>query len=204
MKKALLLVSVCFTQLFAFAQTTTTTTITTTKTVVTTYNGKPRELRPIGSELSIGVETGLAVGNLKHYSSMGVGGSVKYAYNFNESMAATFQSGYISFISKNPTHDGTNYGNGKIKTSQIPFKAGFRYSLGRFYMEPQLGVSLLRQKMIDTGNSDNTTGFTYAGNIGVLATRDFDISVRYEGISKSGGSIGYLGLRLAYSFPFGK
>lgn len=200
MKKSLLTFSIALSSLFAFGQkTTTTTTITTTKTVVTTTDGQPTVLRPIGSELSIGLEAGLATGNLRNFSSMGVGGTIKYAYNFNENMAATFQSGYIDFISKN--EKSNNYYSGKINTSQIPIKAGFRYSIGRFYFEPQLGVSLIHQKFVDENESTNTSAFTYAGNIGVLATRNFDMSVRYEGMSKSNGSLGYLALRLAYSFP---
>lgn len=201
MKKTFLLFCLVSIGLLSSAQTTTTTTVTTTKTVVTTYNDQPRELRPIGSELSIGLETGLAVGNLRDYSSFGVGGTAKYAYNFNESIAATFQTGYIDFISKNVVNPNPNNGTGKINTSQIPLKVGVRYGIGRFYMEPQLGMSILREKWVDGGVSNSSTAFTYAGNIGVLATRNFDLSVRYEGISKKSGSIGYLGLRLAYAFP---
>lgn len=206
MKKSLLTFSIALLSLFAFGQkTTTTTTITTTKTVVTTTtdNQNTMPLRPIGSELSIGLETGLATGNLRNISSMGVGGTIKYAYNFNENIAATFQSGYIDFISKNAISSDYTSGLVKINTSQIPIKAGFRYSIGRFYVEPQLGVSLIHQKDVETENgwSNNTSAFTYAGNIGVLATRNFDMSVRYEGMSKNNGSLGYLALRLAYSFP---
>ncbi len=207
MKKTFLAVAICFVHLFAFAQTTTTTTtVTTTKTVITTSTNEPTALRPIGSELSIGLETGLALGQLKDISSFGVGGTIKYAYNFDESMAVTFQSGYIDFISKNvnPRNDGSYSASGKTNTSQIPFKAGFRYSIGRFYFEPQLGVSIIRQKLVDYGTSNSTSAFTFAANIGVLATRNFDMSVRYEGMSRGNGSLVYLALRLAYSLPLSK
>ncbi|PZP49353.1 MAG: hypothetical protein DI598_08025 [Pseudopedobacter saltans] len=165
--------------------------------------------RQAGSELSIGLEGGLPLNGWKvndeigKFSNFGVGATAKYAYNFDESIAATLQSGYIYFFGKNLQGTGV-----KVKTSQIPVKAGIRFSMGKFYAEPQLGVSFLHQSLSAPvtefdGISGSTSAFTYAGNIGVMASQNFDISLRYEGFSKDGNA-GFLGLRLAYTFPLGK
>ena len=186
MKKAFLTVAICFAGLATFAQS-----------------------RPLGSELSIGAEGALPLNGFRledgqgvksdKISNFGLGGTVKYAYNFDETIAVTLQSGYIYFF-------GKDLGGGKINLSQIPIKAGVRYSMGQFYVEPQLGVGFYKPSIkITSGTSttvnfDSYSAFTYAGNIGVLASQNFDISLRYEGWSKN-GSAGFLGLRLAYVFP---
>ncbi len=156
--------------------------------------------RQQGSELSIGLEGGLplngwSAGGQKLYS-FGIGGSLKYAYNFDESVAATLQAGYINFMAKTVTVDGET---GKYPAiGQIPIKAGIRFSMGQFYAEPQLGMSIFT-----ASGGGSSTAFTYAGNIGVLASKNFDVSLRYEGWSKDGNA-GFLGLRLAYVFPLAK
>lgn len=179
MKKVFLILAASFIGLSAFSQT-----------------------RQPGSELSIGAEAALPVGNLKDASNFGFGATVKYAYNFDETIAATLQSGYIYF-------PGKDLGGLKVNHGIIPLKAGVRFSIGQFYLEPQLGAAFVNQKWSETGNatnnsvSGNYTAFAYAGNVGVFATPNFDISLRYEGMSKNGTS-SFLGLRLAYTFPLGK
>lgn len=163
------------------------------------------QYRQAGSELSIGVEGALPVSDLKNATNIGFGATAKYAYNFDESVAVTLQSGYIYF-------PGKDLGGGKVNLSQIPLKAGVRFSMGQFYAEPQLGVGFWHGSAKATNNgedgdvsfSNNTSGFTYAGNIGVMVSPSFDIGVRYEGMSKDGGNFNFIGLRLAYTFPLGK
>lgn len=163
--------------------------------------------RPLGSEFSIGLEGALPMngwdvqdGNGTKFSNFGIGGTLKYAYNFNETLAGTFQTGYIYF-------PGKDFGGGKINTSQIPIKAGVRFSMSSFYVEPQLGVSSLNVKIVSTdvdeSVSGSTTAFTYAIGIGTMAGKNFDIGLRYEAFSKN-GTTGFLALRLAYSIPFGQ
>ena len=175
MKKVFLTIAICFAGLATFAQS-----------------------RPLGSELSIGAEAALPVGNFKNGSNVGFGATVKYAYNFDETIALTLQSGYLYF-------PGKDLGGGdKINSSQIPLKAGVRYSIGQFYVEPQLGAGFWHFSGNNNSGSLNQTRFTYAGGIGVLASQNFDIGLRYEGSSKNGENISFLGLRLAYVFPLGK
>lgn len=165
--------------------------------------------RQVGSELSIGVEGALPTtgwteyigdGNSIKISDFGIGASLKYAYNFNETIAATFQAGYIFF-------PGNDLGGGKVNLGQIPIKAGARFSMSRFYIEPQFGLSSfnLKAKADDgTSTSTSTTPFTYAIGIGAAAGENFDIGFRYEAMYKDDSNVGYLALRLAYMLPFGK
>lgn len=149
--------------------------------------------RKLGSELSFGVNGGLAVGDFNKTHGGMIGGDLKYAYNFDPAVAVTLQSGYNNFFGKKVLE--TSLVDYKYKSlGQIPIKAGVRFSMGQFYAEPQLGVSFF------TGAGDGSA-FTYAGNIGVQVTPSFDISARYEGWSKNSSNLGFVGLRLAYTFP---
>ena len=146
--------------------------------------------RPIGSEFSVGVTGGLPVGDLGDGYSFLLGGDLKYAYNFNESIAATVSAGYNNFFLKKELKD-LGFKNSGI----IPVKAGVRFSMSALYAEPQLGVAI--------GTGDNSeSAFTYAGQVGFMASPNLDLSVRYEGWSKNSISNGFVGLRVAYTMPF--
>ena len=148
--------------------------------------------------LSIGAELGIPVGDLNNTQKIGVGGSLKAAFPLFDGGAFTLSGGYISF-------SGDEYngpGNLIVKRPAlnfIPIKAGLKYQFapGGFYMEPQLGYTA-----ISTPN-DNTSakgGFTYAYNIGYMINNQFDISTRYEGVSRNNSNLNHIGFRLAYNF----
>jgi len=145
--------------------------------------------RPIGSEFSVGITGALPVGNLSDGYSFGLGGDLKYAYNFDEVIAATVSAGYNNFFVKSKYKDYFDNGGA------IPLKAGVRFSMGGLYAEPQLGVTVGTEK-------GDGSAFTYAGQVGVMATQNLDLSVRYEGWSKNDVKNGFVGLRVAYTMPF--
>ena len=145
-----------------------------------------------GPELSIGLDGGIPLGDFKEAYKFGIGGTAKFAYNFNENVAATLQSGFISFSGK--TVDG--YKAPAFKT--IPIKVGVRYTFpGGFYGEPQFGLT-----SASVSGYGSTTGFTYAINAGYRTTPGVDLAVRYEGISKD-GTTSFIGIRIAYAFALG-
>ncbi|MBN9299021.1 MAG: outer membrane beta-barrel protein [Filimonas sp.] len=136
------------------------------------------------SELGIGVDGAFPIGDFSKFSSFGIGGTLKYAYNIDENNAITLTSGYINFSGK----------NGLGSVGYIPVKAGYRYTFpGNFYVEPQLGVTFA------TGEGSGSA-FTYAGNIGYKFTPAIDLSARYEGFSKNSVNTSFIGVRLAYNF----
>jgi len=152
-----------------------------------------------GPELGIGVDAGIPVGSLSESHKFGIGGTLKFAYNFNPSTAITFQSGYMSFIGKDISpEDGGGIIDKWPNLNFIPFKFGGRYTFtGGFYIEPQLGFTSMSTKFM--GYTSSTTGFTYAINVGYRATPGVDISARHETISKEGNG-SFIGLRVAYNF----
>ena len=142
-----------------------------------------------GAELSIGANVGLPIGDFNTTSSVGFGGTAKFAYNFTPAAAATLEAGYMTFGGK--TISGFKFPS----LNMIPIKAGFRYTLdGGIYFEPQLGLTSMSAK-----GGGSTTGFTYAINIGYRMTPGIDVGARYETISKDGNG-SFIGLRVAYSF----
>jgi len=147
--------------------------------------------RPIGSEFSVGITGALPVGDFSDVSSFGLGADLKYAYNFNESIAATVSAGYNNFFVKDELK---NLGADK-NVGIVPLKAGVRFSMGGLYAEPQLGVAI-------GTNEGSESALTYAGQVGVMATQNLDLSLRYEGWSKNDVKSGFVGLRVAYTMPF--
>jgi outer membrane autotransporter protein len=144
--------------------------------------------KPSGTSMSIGVEAAYPFGKLGDVTSFGIGGSAKIAIPAG-SGAVTLSGGYINFMGKEIGNTGVKYSS----TYFIPLKAGYRVNLGEsgFNFEPQAGYSV--------GKGSNG-GFTYAGNIGYMINNQIDISARYEGISKSGTTLSFIGARVAYNF----
>jgi hypothetical protein len=143
--------------------------------------------------LSIGAELGVPTGDLNLTQKIGVGGTAKLAFPVGGGTAITLQSGIISF-------SGDEFGTTKLPAYNfIPIKAGVRHQFvpGGFYVEPQLGYT-----SINNTNSSGSAkgGFTYAANAGYFINNQFDISARYEAVSKSNQTLPFIGMRLAYNF----
>ena len=158
------------------------------------------------SELSIGLEGALPINGWDLYAkntksaSFGAGLSLKYVYNINDMLATTTQIGGLHFFANNL--DGT-----KVNSGQFFLKAGIRLKAGFIYFEPECGVSSLSGNVPDKINggfgSSAITPFTYAMAIGAFAGKSFDISIRYEAMTKD-ATVGYMGMRIAYKIPLGE
>lgn len=140
--------------------------------------------------LGIGAEFGFPMGTFGDVFNLGYGGSLQYQHPVAPSLLVTGSAGYTVFKAKD------DFGGGTV--GAIPIKAGARYYFGEtFFAAGELGASI----STETGGK---TGFVYAPGIGV----DFPVSDkgsielggRYEGWSYSGGTNGFIGLRLAYNF----
>jgi hypothetical protein len=150
-----------------------------------------------GTSLSIGAEVGIPSGDLSNTSKLGLGGSAKVAIPVMTNGAVTISAGYISFSGKDFTVGTVSSKYPAINL--IPLKAGFRYGFeGGFYIEPQLGYTLMSVK-----GGDNDGAFTYAPNIGYMINNMIDLSARYEAASKSGSTVSHIGFRIAYNFGLG-
>jgi hypothetical protein len=141
------------------------------------------------SELSIGLDGSMPVGKFSSSNGFGFGFDGKFGFNFNGTIAATLQTGYISFAAKSA---------GKIGSPEligfVPIKMGLRYRFPEsfLYIEPQAGTII---------SDDNSVGngFTYAINLGYQGNSRLDLSLFYEAISTE-GTLSFAGLRVAFNF----
>lgn len=142
---------------------------------------------------SVGVEAALPIGDYADSYSIGIGGTVQGDYNVNDKFAITLNSGYITYSGKS-IDLGSGFGSIKISSlGVIPVLAGAKYSFTEnIYGSAQLGMSFL-------SGSGSGSGFTYAPGIGAKFS-NFDILVKYTGISVTGGTFNNIGLRAAYNF----
>lgn len=151
-----------------------------------------------------GVEVALPIGDFGGGASMGFGATAKGLYGINDMGEVTFTLGFIRFGSKaDDDADGV-----KASTSLIPIMPGYRHRFSeQFYGEGQLGLTTVRSKVsiggmagsiIGGGFSASSTNLGYAVGVGYLMG-NIDLSVRYQGVSASGGSLSFIGLRAGYN-----
>lgn len=147
--------------------------------------------------LGVGFEVGVPAGDLNATQKIGIGGTAKLALPVAAGTAITLTSGYISFSGDEYTIAGATIKRPAMNF--IPIKVGVRYQFvpNGFYLEPQLGYT-----SIGTSNSNTsaTGGFTYAANAGFLINNQWDLSARYEAVSRKGNNLPFLGFRLGYNF----
>lgn len=153
---------------------------------------------------NLGIDGGLPIGDWSEGTKVGIGGSLKGFYNLSDVSQVGLNVGYMHFGSKSDMEML------KMSTALIPIMADYRHHFNGFYIEPQAGVTILKTKLdmdIDLGEGEDdfdgsfkgsTTGFGYAIAAGVLFN-NFDVSVRYQGVSKD-GTLSLVGLRLGYAF----
>jgi hypothetical protein len=145
-----------------------------------------------GSKLGIGAEFGFPMGTFGDVFNLGYGGALMYQHPVATNLNITGSAGYTVFKAKDEFGGGTS--------GSIPVKAGARYLFGEnFFVGAELGAAFSTES-----GAGNSTAFVYAPGVGV----DFPVSdkgsielgARYEGWSYSGGTNGFIGLRLAYNF----
>lgn len=146
-----------------------------------------------GPKLGIGAEFAFPMGTFGDASDFGYGGSLQYQHPVAANLLITGSAGYTNFQSK-------DFGFGKENAGFIPVKAGARYIFAEnFFVGAELGASFATKS-----GSGNSTAFVYAPGVGVdfpvSDTGSIELGARYEGWSYSGGTNGFLGLRLAYNF----
>lgn len=168
-----------------------------------------------GSNFSIGVSPMLPIGDWSDNYSFGVGGDLQYGYNFDESIGLTLSAGYNNFFMKDSDFKTVAENLGaKTSIGIVPVKAGVKYGIGSFYLHPQLGVGIpTTENNILGAKAKYDPGFLYGIGVGTNVA-GFDLSLRYEAsdhkfnvsgnTSKDKANLGFLGLRLGYTFPMGR
>lgn len=143
-------------------------------------------------KVSAGPEISFATGSFSNTHSFGIGGTVQAEASLQEHFYGTATFGIISY-------NGKSFGSGLKFAGQtiVPLRVGVKYFLaGGVYGAVQAGVGFL--------NNGGGTAFAYSPQIGyefkTKSDKALDATFKYDGYSKSGGTLGALGFRVAYIF----
>jgi len=89
----------------------------------------------------------IAEGTVPVYQNdQGFGGFIKGLYGIGRSAQLTFTAGVSKFNAKNTV------GFQKITTRLVPFLAGYKQNIHKFYVEPQIGFGELGGKIFSDGD----------------------------------------------------
>ncbi|MES2893318.1 MAG: hypothetical protein V4725_14935 [Bacteroidota bacterium] len=144
-------------------------------------------------KFSVGAELGFASGSFSNTHSIGTGVTAQAEYQLAEKLRATATTGFLVYAGKS---QGTNLKN----TAQtiIPIRGGIKYFLaGGAYVGAQSGLAIL-------GSYDKNVSFAYSPLLGyefmTKSGKSLDATLKYDAYSGSNGTIGAIGVRLAYVF----
>lgn len=155
-------------------------------------------------QLGAGVDVGLPLGNFGEGYGVGIGASAKGLYGVSDAGQVTLTLGFMRFGMK----DGNEFVSGSV--GLIPLLAGYRHTFGNLYAEGQVGLTVVRTSVKFKGSSD-TAGLGGLGgsasdtNLGYgigggYVFDNWDLGLRFQGVSGDGGSLDFVALRVAYNF----
>lgn len=140
-----------------------------------------------------GVNVGLPIGDFGDGWSFGLGVEVQGEYMFSDKFSGIFNTGYTSFFGKE-FDDGFGGTFKPDAVGIIPIMAGVRvYPSPQFFIGIRAGLGIL------TGGGDSETAFAYRPEIGYNGG-PLQIALHYDGLSKDGSSLNYIGLTGIYVF----
>ena len=146
------------------------------------------------NQIGVGADVSMPTSDFGSYFKTGFGGYVKALLGVGKSGQVSFTSGYSSFKAS---------GDLPLTLSIVPIMVGYRANFNGFFVEPQLGYSVVGGKMLteDEGfQTDSEGAFMWAAGIGYQFTNKLEVSARYQMSSKAGTNLGAFGLRLGYNF----
>ncbi|MDB5150296.1 MAG: hypothetical protein JWQ57_4316 [Mucilaginibacter sp.] len=143
------------------------------------------------TRLGIAFETALPTGTGAKDYTISLGGTGTIQYGLNDHVALTFTSGYYNFLSKTL---GTPFAPYKRPNLQIvPMKVGAKvFFYDGFYASAETGMAI-------EAVSGGRRKFILAPALG-YATKQLDVSLRYEALLGGLENYGLVGLHTAYGF----
>lgn len=147
--------------------------------------------------LDIGVEGLLPVGSFTNTANFGLAVTPRLQYNVNSKFALTFTSGIYHFFEKKQVFiyeklSAISYSGSSLDI--IPVKAGLKYFvLPHIYASGEAGAGF------EVENGGGPVYLLLSPSVG-YSKKNWDVGLRYEDLHGSNGSVGVLGLRVAYSF----
>ncbi len=171
--------------------------------------------------LSVGGDVLIPTGDFGNAQSTGFGGSVRGQYDVTPMVSVGLTAGYY-------TWSGKDYTQGGVTVSGVTFKGVPVRVFGKYYFMPEgekarvYGIAELGLFFwsVDVpsqtiggytfgGGSESSSDFNYAPGAGVevalgSGNTKLDVSVRYDGIARSGSTAGSIGGRVGVNFGLGK
>ena len=146
-----------------------------------------------GFKFSVGPELGFAAGSFSNTHSVGTGATLQAEYHMFDKMSLTGTVGVLFYA-------GKSQGNNLKNNAQtiIPLRGGIKYFVaGGAYIGAQAGVAFL-------GSYDKYVSFAYSPLLGyefdTKSGKSLDATLKYDAYSGGNGTIGAIGVRLAYFF----
>lgn len=146
---------------------------------------------------SIGPELSLPTGSFSQTHSIGTGGTAQLEILLQDKLKGTATVGLLAYLGKSiPGQNANNPG-----VTIIPVRVGAKYYfVGAVYIGAQIGLAF-------RGNNDDYKGTAFAYSPLMLgyefktnSDKAIDATIKYDASSGHGGTIGAIGLRLAYIF----
>jgi hypothetical protein len=148
-----------------------------------------------GFHFGAGINLGLPIGDFGDFQSFGVGVEAQGEYMFSEKFSGIANTGYTSFFGKD-----VDFGGFTVKSDAvglIPILAGVRvYPATQFFIGVRAGLGIL------TGSGTSESAFAYRPEIGYNAG-SIQVALHFDGLSKNGSSLNYIGLTGIYVFGGG-
>lgn len=166
--------------------------------ILSGFNAKAQAIKDGQWRLGIGVEANKGLGDFGDATSIGIGITPRLQYGLSDDLAFTITSGYYHFFGKTYTSNiVTPFGTTTTTVTGadvnlIPVKAGIKaFFTEGWYFGAEVGAAF-------STNSNGKTLLDLSPALG-YASGPWEVSGRYEHLSNN-GSIGFIGLRLAYGF----
>jgi len=148
------------------------------------------------SFIGAGGELLLPTGLSADYFKTGIGFYAKGLFGVGTAGQITVTSGYAGFKTTIPAEFATSSGR------RIPLLLGYRHNFNGFFVEPQVGYTVLGVTISDGNDyyTDSEGGFTWAAGIGYAFNNKVEVGATYQASSKGGETDAFFGLRLGYNF----
>ncbi|HCV42621.1 MAG TPA: hypothetical protein DGH68_03985 [Bacteroidetes bacterium] len=167
--------------------------------------------------LSVGGDVLMPMGTFGDAYSMGFGGSVRGQYKITPMFSAGLTVGYYTWSGKDvngfkaPTLSGLPiraYGLYYFMPEAEKMRVYGMLELGFFMSSVTVPAQVVGGITVSPETSLSSTDFNYAPGLGIefplgSGSTKLDISVRYDGISATGGTNGSLGARVGVNFGLG-
>jgi hypothetical protein len=149
-------------------------------------NANAQDSRKFGIGLNVGIPT-------SDFYGVAIGGDLRYQFDVSKQLSIPITAGFTNLMGKEIGSTNVDYSD----FSYIPVKAGLKY----FFNDSGSGMYGLAEAgaAFSTGSSSGTN-FVFSPALGYSWSNGLDLGVKYEGVSASGSTTGYAGLRLAYGF----